>query len=95
MTLDREFMHGHTYQGHALGCAAALEVQRIVREENLIDNVKQRGVQLEKLLQQHLGNHPNVGNIRGKGLFWGVSQPFCHLPLVRFGKCFGYLEKNC
>ncbi|KAH8844146.1 hypothetical protein MCOR27_011255 [Pyricularia oryzae] len=68
-----EFMHGHTYQGHALGCAAALEVQRIVREENLIDNVKQRGVQLEKLLQQHLGNHPNVGNIRGKGLFWGIE----------------------
>ncbi|TLS23773.1 uncharacterized protein PpBr36_06633 [Pyricularia pennisetigena] len=68
-----EFMHGHTYQGHALSCAAALEVQRIVREENLMENVRQRGAQLEALLKQHLGDHPNVGNIRGKGLFWGIE----------------------
>lgn len=68
-----EFVHGHTYQGHALSCAAALEVQRVVREENLVENVKQRGFQMEALLREYLGEHPSVGNIRGKGLFWGIE----------------------
>jgi adenosylmethionine-8-amino-7-oxononanoate aminotransferase len=67
------FMHGHTYQGHPIACAAALEVQRIVREEKLLDNVRAMGKLLEEGLKKRLGIHPNVGDIRGKGLFWGVS----------------------
>ncbi|KAF7563616.1 hypothetical protein G7046_g525 [Stylonectria norvegica] len=67
------FSHGHTYQGHPLVCAAALEVQRIIREDNLVANVRKMGVQLEKLLHGYLDEHPNVGNIRGKGLFWGIE----------------------
>lgn len=70
----RAFAHGHTYQGHPVACAAALEVQRIIREDNLISNVREMGHHLEKLLHQHLDDHPYVGNIRGKGLFWGVSR---------------------
>lgn len=69
------FLHGHTYQGHPVSCAAALEVQRVIKEENLVDNVQKRGQTLGKLLHKHLDHAPNVGNIRGKGLFWGVSQP--------------------
>ncbi|KAJ3477014.1 hypothetical protein NLG97_g8955 [Lecanicillium saksenae] len=67
------FMHGHTYQGHPIACAAALEVQRIIREENLVENVKQTGKLLGELLHQELDGHPNVGNVRGKGLFWGLE----------------------
>ncbi|KAM7204525.1 Pyridoxal phosphate-dependent transferase [Rhypophila sp. PSN 637] len=67
------FVHGHTYQGHPAGCAAALEVQRIIREENLLENVRSQGALLEKLLKELLGDHPNVGNIRGRGLFWGIE----------------------
>ncbi|OLN92105.1 putative aminotransferase C1771.03c-like protein 1 [Colletotrichum chlorophyti] len=67
------FSHGHTYQGHPVGCAAALEVQRIIREENLVANVRKQGALLEKLLRHHLEDHPHVGNIRGKGLFWGIE----------------------
>ncbi|WYZ35349.1 hypothetical protein EsH8_I_001625 [Colletotrichum jinshuiense] len=67
------FSHGHTYQGHPVGCAAALEVQRIIREEELVSNVRKQGVLLEKLLRKHLSDHPYVGNIRGKGLFWGIE----------------------
>ncbi|KAK1968952.1 aminotransferase class-III [Colletotrichum sublineola] len=67
------FMHGHTYQGHPVGCAAALEVQRIIREENLVSNVRKQGILLEELLRKHLGDHPYVGDIRGKGLFWGIE----------------------
>ncbi|PMB71618.1 putative aminotransferase [Beauveria bassiana] len=67
------FIHGHTYQGHPVACAAALEVQRIVREDKLVENVKKTGKLLGQLLHQKLDHHPNVGNVRGKGLFWGVS----------------------
>lgn len=67
------FSHGHTYQGHPVGCAAALEVQRIIREDNLIENVRENGEYLGKLLHGKLDDHPNVGNIRGRGFFWSVS----------------------
>src|SRR4051794_15513549 len=66
-------MHGHTYQGHAVGCAAALEVQRIVMENDWIENARKMGILLGDLLQRKLGGHPNVGNIRGRGLFWAIE----------------------
>jgi hypothetical protein len=67
------FQHGHTYIGHAIACAAALEVQRVIAEEKLLDNVKARGEQLRALLRQHYANHPYVGDVRGRGLFVGVE----------------------
>lgn len=57
-----------------MACAAALEVQRIIREENLVENVRNTGAYLENLLHAHLDSHPHVGSIRGRGLFWGVSK---------------------
>ena len=67
------FQHGHTYIGHATACAAALEVQRVIEEENLLANVKARGDQLRATLRDRLGDHPHVGDIRGRGLFVGVE----------------------
>ena len=67
------FQHGHTYLGHPLACAAALAVQRVIRRERLLDNVRQRGEQLSQMLRDRLGDHPNVGDIRGRGLFQGVE----------------------
>ncbi|MCJ1230503.1 hypothetical protein MMC12_007177 [Toensbergia leucococca] len=67
------FMHGQTYQAHPLSCAAASAVQRIIREQNLLANVREQGAYLEQLLHLHLDSHPNVGNIRGRGLFWGIE----------------------
>ena len=49
-------------------------MQRIIREENLVENVRKQGILLEELLHKHLDDHPYVGNIRGKGLFWGVGE---------------------
>lgn len=69
----RAFVHGHTYQGHPIACAAALEVQKIVREEKLVENVAKMGELLSEALTQRLAGHPNVGDIRGRGLFWGVE----------------------
>jgi adenosylmethionine-8-amino-7-oxononanoate aminotransferase len=67
------FQHGHTYLGHPLACAAALEVQRIIDDEQLLDRVKQRGHQLERRLTERFGNHRHVGDIRGRGLFWAIE----------------------
>ncbi|MFO1027013.1 MAG: aspartate aminotransferase family protein [Acetobacteraceae bacterium] len=67
------FLHGQTYQAHPVACAAALEVQRIIREDKLIENVQVMGQRLETALQERLGNHRHVGDIRGRGLFWAVE----------------------
>lgn len=67
------FSHGHTFQNYPLACAAGLEVQKIIQEENMLQNVRTKGTRLSKLLKKRLGDHPNVGDIRGVGLFWGVS----------------------
>ncbi|MDR6383759.1 aspartate aminotransferase family protein [Paraburkholderia caribensis] len=67
------FQHGHTYIGHATACAAALEVQRVIADEHLLDNVKARGEQLRALLREHYAQHPYIGDVRGRGLFVGVE----------------------
>lgn len=67
------FQHGHTYIGHAIACAAALEVQRVIAEEGLLDNVRERGEQLRAQLRERFADHEAVGDVRGRGLFVGVE----------------------
>ncbi|KAJ5100056.1 hypothetical protein N7532_007057 [Penicillium argentinense] len=67
------FRHGQTYQGHPISCAAALATQKAIKEESLLENVRNMGAYLEQKLRLQLGDHPYVGDIRGKGLFWGVE----------------------
>lgn len=68
-----QFVHGLTYQAMPVQAAAALEVQRIIRNDELMKNVSKLGTQLGELLKNALGDHPNVGDIRGRGLFWGLE----------------------
>ena len=63
------FLHGQTYQAHPVACAAALEVQRILREDDLVANAACMGAQLEAMLTERFGNHAHVGDLRGRGLF--------------------------
>jgi adenosylmethionine-8-amino-7-oxononanoate aminotransferase len=67
------FMHGHTYMGHPLACAAALGVQQAIREENLLANVRAMGAHLSERLLDRFGNHHHVGDIRGRGLFQAIE----------------------
>lgn len=67
------FAHSHTYIGHASACAGALAVQRAIRERGLLDHVRRRGAQFETKLRERFARHPHVGDIRGRGLFWGVE----------------------
>jgi adenosylmethionine-8-amino-7-oxononanoate aminotransferase len=67
------FTHGHTYVGHATACAAALAVTSVIEEGGLVARVRELGGQLEAGLQDAFRDHPNVGDIRGRGLFWGLE----------------------
>ena len=67
------FQHSHTYTGHPLACAAALAVQRVIRRDDLLANVRKQGAHLARRLQERFGNHPFVGNVRGRGLFQGLE----------------------
>jgi adenosylmethionine-8-amino-7-oxononanoate aminotransferase len=67
------FSHGQSFQAHPVACAAALEIQRIIREDNVLANVKEMGDRLSTSLRNKLGSHAHVGDIRGKGLFWSIE----------------------
>src|SRR5690606_7111616 len=67
------FQHGHTYMGHPMACAAALAVQEVIERDNLLANVREMGAHLRARLQARFGNHPHVGDIRGRGLFMGLE----------------------
>ncbi|UZE26645.1 aspartate aminotransferase family protein [Pseudomonas asplenii] len=67
------FQHGHTYIGHATACAAALAVQKTIEARGLLSQVQTLGDTLQSRLVETLGNHPHVGDIRGRGLFRGIE----------------------
>ncbi len=65
------FQHGHTYLGHPAACAAGVAV--LNRIPDLLPNVQAMGAKLKSALESALGQHPYVGDIRGRGLFLGVE----------------------
>ena len=67
------FQHGHTYLGHAVACAAALAVQRVIERDSLLARVRHNGGVFEQMLRSAFAEHPHVGDIRGRGFFWGVE----------------------
>jgi adenosylmethionine-8-amino-7-oxononanoate aminotransferase len=67
------FQHGHTYLGHAAACAGALAVQRRLHDDGLLQRVAPLGALLAMKLRAAFGGHPHVGDIRGRGLFWGIE----------------------
>lgn len=68
-----EFIHGLTFQSMPVQAVAALEIQRIIKEDRLMENVTKQGKYLGEQLKNKLTSHPNVGDIRGRGLFWGLE----------------------
>ncbi|EME86937.1 uncharacterized protein MYCFIDRAFT_29600, partial [Pseudocercospora fijiensis CIRAD86] len=70
---SKTFVRSQTHQGHPVACAASLEVQRVIKEEKLIENVRERGPYLGELLRDEPGQHKNVGDVRGRGFMWGID----------------------
>ena len=67
------FQHSHTYVGHPVAAAAALAVQQVIRRDRLVEAVRERGRHLAQGLRGRLGDHPNVGDIRGRGLLMAIE----------------------
>lgn len=68
-----QLKHGHTYAGHTMACAAALAVQEAIEEENLLARVRDLSTKLRARLNDAFGQHPHIGDIRGRGLFIGLE----------------------
>lgn len=71
--MDRFDLHGSTYAGYALGCAAGRATLRILREEGLVENARERGDQMLSSLREGLAGHPLVRDVRGEGLLLGIE----------------------
>jgi hypothetical protein len=67
------FQHGHTYLGHPVACAAARAVVAAILERNLIPRVQSQGKKLMHALRERFGEHPHIGDIRGRGLLLGME----------------------
>ncbi|AET68218.1 adenosylmethionine-8-amino-7-oxononanoate transaminase [Desulfosporosinus orientis DSM 765] len=64
----KAFMHSHTYSGNPLGCSAALVVQKILREDRIIEKAALRAEYLHNQLNEALLDHQHIGEIRHLGL---------------------------
>ncbi len=67
------FQHGHTYVGHPVAAAAGLAVVRAILDRGLVGRARTMGDKLQNALVSALGQHQNVGDIRGRGLFRGIE----------------------
>lgn len=64
---------GHTFTGHTLACAAGVAVQKVIQRDGLIAKVREDGLYLEQQMRRALGDHPHIGDIRGRGFFWAIE----------------------
>ena len=67
------FQHGHTYIGHPVSCAAGLAVTKAILHRDLVKGVNKKSAKLFHALNERFGQHPMVGDIRGRGLFVGLE----------------------
>lgn len=66
------FFHGHTYTGNQIVCTVALENIRLYEKRKLLSHIETTSSTLEKQLHA-LKRHRNVGDVRGRGLMFGVE----------------------
>ena len=67
------FQHGHTYLGHPVAAAAANAVIKKLINNDLVNRSAEKGKKLSNMLESKFSQHPNVGDIRGRGLFQGIE----------------------
>lgn len=69
----QDIAHGGTFTHHAVGAAAGLATLRFVQEHDLVNEAARKGERLGQLLHEMLSDLPGIGNIRGRGLMWGIE----------------------
>lgn len=74
---DNEFgriMHGYTYSGHPIACAAGLATIDIIEQENIPTNAGKQGDYFLERLLPFKERFKSVGDVRGKGLMVGIEM---------------------
>lgn len=71
--MENKFWVGQTYAGHPLACASGVASLQIMEEEGIVDNARAQGKYLGDQLAALAERHPSIGDIRGRGLFFGVE----------------------
>lgn len=69
----RAFYHGHTFTGHPLGCAAALASLALFETDRVLAQLPARIDRLHSGLAGFLAGHPNVGDVRQRGMMVGLE----------------------
>jgi adenosylmethionine-8-amino-7-oxononanoate aminotransferase len=69
----KAFMHSHTYCGNPLACSAAVEVLKIIAEDDILGKARETAVYLQRVLSERLSGHPRVGEIRQIGLINAIE----------------------
>jgi acetylornithine/N-succinyldiaminopimelate aminotransferase len=87
-------LHGTTFGGGPLICAAALEVLNTIEEKALLENVRARGGELRAGLEKLAAKFPFIREIRGEGLMLGIELTVDGAPFVETALRRGLLI-NC
>lgn len=95
------FLTGHTFAGNPLSTAIGCSVLSYMEEHNLVEGAREKGKYLEKKLNELMDKYDIVGDVRGKGLMWGVEfvedrethKPFDASKNVT-GRIVGYSKGN-
>src|SRR4249919_2964774 len=70
---DKFFAGGLTYSGHVLACAAGVAAIEAFQDEDVVENSAAMGEVVAQELAALAARHPSIGEVRGKGLFWGIE----------------------
>ncbi|MFB6227579.1 MAG: aspartate aminotransferase family protein [Halobacteriales archaeon] len=70
---DETLVHGHTFSGHPVSCAAGLAAVETYQREEYIQRARKMGAYLGDRLRSLADRHPSVGDVRGLGLYWGLE----------------------
>jgi taurine--2-oxoglutarate transaminase len=70
---DSFFAGGLTYSGHPLACAAAVASIETFKDEGIVEQAAVTGAVLAEELPKLAERHPSIGDVRGKGCFWGLE----------------------
>jgi adenosylmethionine-8-amino-7-oxononanoate aminotransferase len=85
--------HGHTYMSHPVACAAALAVYETIVASKLLESVVRTGRILEARLRERFGDHPYIGDIRGRGLLWALELVSDRSTRAPFSASYGLAGK--
>ena len=70
---EQGFIHGFTYSGHPVSCAAALANIEAIEEDDLVTHAREQGAHFLGALKRELLDYPFVGDIRGKGMLLTID----------------------